>query len=82
MTQPCVCSQELASLHQTLTLRYTGTQEADFAGQLNSCLEAAIDELPERSEHEIAQYKLEIESVCKDKVCVRACVHACDLTGS
>ena len=58
MTQPCVWSQELASLRQKLALRYTGTLEADFAGQLDSRLETAIDELRERSEQEIAQYKL------------------------
>ena len=48
--------------------------EADFAGQLDSRLETAIDELRERSEMEIAQYKLEIEGVYKDKVCVRICL--------
>ena len=70
MTQPCVCSQELASLRQKVALRYTGTLEADFTGQLDSRLETAIDEQRERSEQEIAQYKLEIEAVYKDKVCV------------
>ena len=79
MTQPCVCSQELASLRQKLALRYTGTLEADFAGQLDSRLETAIDELRERSEQEIAQYKLEIEAVYKNKVCV--CVYLVELKG-
>ena len=74
MTQPCVCSQELASLRQKLALRYTGTLEADFAGQLDSRLETAIDELRERSEQEIAQYKLKIKAVYKNKVCVCVCV--------
>ena len=77
MTQPCVCSQELASLRQKLAVRYTGTLEADFASQLDSRLETAIDELRERSEQEITQYKLEIEAVYKDKVCVCVCVRVC-----
>ena len=63
MSRPCVCSQELASLRQKLALRYTGTLEADFASQLDSRLETAIDELRERSEQEIAQYSI-YKGVC------------------
>ena len=35
---------------------------------LDSRLEAAIEELREKSEMEIAQYKLEVEAAYKDKV--------------
>ena len=73
MTQPCVCSQELASLRQKLALRYTGTLEADFAGQLDSRLETAIDELRERSEQELLNTSLRLRPFTRTR-CVCVCV--------
>ena len=45
----------------------------DIGNLLDSRLEAAIEELREKSEMEIAQYKLEVEAAYKDKVCVGVC---------
>ena len=60
--------QELASLRQKLSATVSGTLEVDLATQLDSRLEGAIDELREKSELEIAQYKMEIEESYRDKV--------------
>ena len=60
--------QELASLRQKLSATVSGSLEVDLATQLDSRFEAAIDELREKSELEIAQYKMEIEESYRDKV--------------
>ena len=60
--------QELASLRQKLSATVSGTLEVDLATQLDRRLEGAIDELREKSELEIAQYKMEIEESYRDKV--------------
>ena len=59
-------SQELASLHSKL--EKTSVESVDLGHLLDSRLEAAIEELREKSEMEIAQYKLEVEATYKDKV--------------
>ena len=43
-------------------------ESVDLGHLLDSRLEAAIEELREKSETEIAQYKLEVEAAYKDKV--------------
>ena len=46
----------------------TGVLETDFQAQLDSRLETAIDELREKSEIEIQEYKLQMERAYGDKV--------------
>ena len=58
--------QEVASLHAKL--ESTSIESVDIGHILDSRLEAAIEELREKSEMEIAQYKLEVEAAYKDKV--------------
>ena len=65
---PSFSHQELASLRQKLSATVSGSLEVDLATQLDSRFEAAIDELREKSELEIAQYKMEIEESYRDKV--------------
>ena len=43
-------------------------ESVDLGHLLDSRLEAAIEELRDKSETEIAQYKLEVEATYKDKV--------------
>ena len=43
-------------------------EQVDLGHLLDSRLEAAIEELREKSEMEISQYKLEVEAAYKDKV--------------
>ena len=62
---PC---QELASLRQKLNLTLSGNVEVDLATQIDSRLEVALDELREKSEMEIAQFKQEMEDSYRDKV--------------
>ncbi len=66
------CVQELISLRNKLAISVSGTVETDFAGQLEGRLESAIEELREKSDNDIAQYKAEIEEAYKNKVCVCA----------
>ena len=58
--------QELASLHAKLET--TAVESVDIGHLLDSRLEAAIEELREKSELEIAQYKKEVEATYRDKV--------------
>lgn len=68
LLSPSFSYQELASLRQKLSATVSGSLEVDLATQLDSRFEAAIDELREKSELEIAQYKMEIEESYRDKV--------------
>ena len=68
LLSPSLHHQELASLRQKLSATVSGSLEVDLATQLDSRFEAAIDELREKSELEIAQYKMEIEESYRDKV--------------
>ena len=43
-------------------------ESVDLGHLLDSRLEAAIEELRDKSEMEISQYKLEVEAAYKDKV--------------
>ena len=63
-----VYEEELASLRQKLSATVSGSLEVDLATHLDSRFEAAIDELREKSELEIAQYKMEIEESYRDKI--------------
>ena len=65
-SQFIISPQELASLHAKL--EKTAVESVDLGHLLDSRLEAAIEELREKSEMEIAQYKLEVEATYKDKV--------------
>ena len=67
-SSPSFSHQELASLRQKLSATVSGSLEVDLTTQLDSRFEAAIDELREKSELEIAQYKMEIEESYRDKV--------------
>jgi len=60
--------QELAGLRQKLNLTLSGNVEVDLASQIDSRLEVALDELREKSEMEIAQFKQEMEESYRDKV--------------
>jgi len=60
--------QELASLRQKLNLTLSGNVEVELASQIDSRLEVALDELREKSEMEIAQFKQEMEESYRDKV--------------
>ena len=66
MSPPSLALQELASLHSKL--EKTTVESVDLGHLLDSRLEAAIEELRDKSETEIAQYKLEVEATYKDKV--------------
>ena len=68
LLSPSLPHQELASLRQKLSATVSGSLEVDLATHLDSRFEAAIDELREKSELEIAQYKMEIEESYRDKV--------------
>ena len=68
LLSPSLPHQELASLRQKLSATASGSLEVELATQLDSRFEAAIDELREKSELEIAQYKMEIEESYRDKV--------------
>ena len=46
----------------------SGNMEVDLATQLDTRLEVALDELREKSELEIAQFKQEMEESYRDKV--------------
>jgi chromosome segregation ATPase len=61
-----VYEEELASLHSKL--EKTSVESVDLGHLLDSRLEAAIEDLREKSEMEIAQYKLEVEATYKDKI--------------
>ena len=63
---PSLPLQELTSLQTKL--ENTSVESVDLGHILDSRLEAAIEELREKSEMEIAQYKLEVEAAYKDKV--------------
>ena len=52
-----------------MSLSASATYETDFHAQLDSRLEGAIDELRERSDYDLADYKQQVEAVYKDKVC-------------
>ena len=43
-------------------------EQTDFQSQLDTHLEEAIDELREKSEREIEDYKTSVENVYRDKV--------------
>jgi hypothetical protein len=58
----------LASLHSQL--EKTTVESVDLGHLLDSRLEAAIEELRDKSETEIAQYKLEVEATYKDKIAI------------
>ena len=58
--------QELAGLQAKV--ESTSVESVDIGHILDSRLEAAIEELREKSEMEISQYKLEVEAAYKDKV--------------
>lgn len=60
--------QELAALRQKLNLTLSGNVEVDLASQIDGRLEVALDELREKSEMEIAQFKQEMEESYRDKV--------------
>lgn len=45
------------------------TYESDIQGHYDSRLEGAIDELRERSDFDLADFKQQIEAVYQDKVC-------------
>lgn len=61
-----VYEEELAGLHSKIET--TSIESVDIGNLLDSRLEAAIEELREKSEMEIAQYKLEVEAAYKDKI--------------
>jgi chromosome segregation ATPase len=61
-----VYEEELTSLQTKL--ENTSVESVDLGHILDSRLEAAIEELREKSEMEIAQYKLEVEAAYKDKI--------------
>ncbi len=62
------CAQELAGLRTKLSMSATGVFETDFQAQLDHRLEIAIDELRDKSEADIADYKSQMDSAYKDKV--------------
>ncbi|CAI8009086.1 Lamin-C [Geodia barretti] len=63
-----IYEEELASLHSKL--EKTTVESVDLGHLLDSRLEAAIEELRDKSETEIAQYKLEVEATYKDKIAI------------
>ncbi len=65
---PYNCPQELSGLRDKLSLSVSGVVETDFQAQLDHRLEIAIDELRDKSEADIADYKIQIDSAYKDKV--------------
>ena len=62
--------QELAALREKQAVIQTSgyLEQTDYQAQLDSHLEEAIDELREKSEKEIEDYKATVESVYRDKV--------------
>ncbi len=62
------CAQELAGLRTKLSMSATGVFETDFQAQLDHRLEIAIDELRDKSEADIADYKSQMDSAYKEKV--------------
>ena len=62
--------QELAALREKQAMIQTSgyIEQTDFQAQLDSNLEEAIDELREKSEKEIEDYKASVENAYRDKV--------------
>ena len=62
--------QELAALRDRQAEIQTSSylEQTDFQAQLDSNLEEAIDELREKSEREIEDYKTDVEKAYGDKV--------------
>ena len=51
-----------------MSVSASAVYETEFHAQFDSRLEGAIDELREKSDYDLADYKLQVEAVYKDKV--------------
>ena len=62
--------QELAALREKQAVVTTSgfLEQTDYQAQLDTHLEEAIDELREKSEREIEDYKTSVENCYRDKV--------------
>ena len=65
-----LCLQELSALREKHAVIQTSgyLEQTDFQAQLDTHLEEAIDELREKSENEIENYKTSVENAYRDKV--------------
>ena len=55
-------------MREKMSLNTSGFLETEVQHQLDGRLEVAIDELREKSEVEISEYKLQLETMYKSKV--------------